>query len=166
MASQITSPTIVYSTVYSGTDQRKHQSSASLTFVRWIHRWPVNSPHKGSVTRKMFQYVTSSCAWVFVHTCILYIAVCMLSKLCSVSNANDVIINATTMSWYGKIFAFIGSSWGNQPVTNGFPSQMACNVMLWYSLHTLLNKVSPVIGDLMAPMWRPQWHLVNWRWPK
>ena len=57
MASQITSPTIVYSTVYSGADQRKHQSSASLAFVRGIHRWPVNSPHKGAVTRKMFPFV-------------------------------------------------------------------------------------------------------------
>ena len=46
MASQITSLTIVYSTVYSGVDQRKHQSFASLSFVRGIHRWPV--------TRKMF----------------------------------------------------------------------------------------------------------------
>ena len=37
MASQITSITIVYSNVYSGTDQRKHQSSASLACVREIH---------------------------------------------------------------------------------------------------------------------------------
>ena len=53
MASQITNLTIVYLTVYSGTDE-KSQSSASLAFVRGIHRWPVNSPHKGPVTRKMF----------------------------------------------------------------------------------------------------------------
>ena len=52
MASQVTSLTIVYSNVYSGTDQRKHQSSTSLAFVRGIHRWPVNSPHKGPVTCK------------------------------------------------------------------------------------------------------------------
>ena len=56
MASQITSLTIVYSIVYSGADQRKHQSSASLTFVRGIHRGPVNSPHKGPVTQKMFPF--------------------------------------------------------------------------------------------------------------
>ena len=37
MVSQITSLTIVYSTVYSGADQRKHQSSAPLTFLRGIH---------------------------------------------------------------------------------------------------------------------------------
>ena len=56
MASQITSLTIVYSTVYSGAVQRKLQSSASLAFVRGIHRGPVNSPHKRSVTRKMFPF--------------------------------------------------------------------------------------------------------------
>ena len=56
MASQITSLTIVYSTVYSGANQRKHQSSASLAFVRGIYRGPVNSPHKWSVTRKMFPF--------------------------------------------------------------------------------------------------------------
>ena len=56
-AFQITSLTVVYSTVYSGTDQRNHQSSASLAFVRGIiHRWPVNSPHKWPVTRKMFAF--------------------------------------------------------------------------------------------------------------
>ena len=48
MASPITSLTIVYSTVYSGADQRKHKSSASLAFVRGIHRWPVNSPQGAS----------------------------------------------------------------------------------------------------------------------
>ena len=56
MMSQITSLTIVYPTVYSDADQRKHQSSASLAFVRGIHWGPVNSPHKWPVTRKMFLF--------------------------------------------------------------------------------------------------------------
>ena len=56
IASQITSLTIVYSTVYPGRDQRKYQSSASRAFVRGIHRWPVNSPYKGPVTRKMVPF--------------------------------------------------------------------------------------------------------------
>ena len=56
IASLITSLTIVYLTVYSDADQRKHQSSASLTYVRGIHRRPVNSPHKWPVTRKMFPF--------------------------------------------------------------------------------------------------------------
>ena len=56
IASQITSLTIVYSTVYSDVDQRKHQSSASLAFVWRIHRGPVNSPHKWPVTQKIFPF--------------------------------------------------------------------------------------------------------------
>ena len=56
VVSQITNLTAVYSTVYSGADQRKHQSSASLAFVWGIHWWPVNSPHKWPVTRKMFPF--------------------------------------------------------------------------------------------------------------
>ena len=64
IASQITSLSIVYLMVYSGTDQRKHQSSALLAFVWGIHRWPVNSPHKWPVTRKCFHLMTSSWATI------------------------------------------------------------------------------------------------------
>ena len=56
MVSQITILAIVYSTVYSGADPRKHQRSASLAYVRGIQRWPVNPPHKWPVTRKMFPF--------------------------------------------------------------------------------------------------------------
>ena len=60
MASQITSLAVVYSTVYSDADQRKHQSSASLAFVWGIHRdrW---IPHtKGQLLGKCFHLMTSS----------------------------------------------------------------------------------------------------------
>ena len=70
VASQITSLMIVYSSVYSGSDKRKHQSSASLAFVRGIHRGPVNYPHKWLVTRKMFPFddtIMRRAAW-FCHT--------------------------------------------------------------------------------------------------
>ena len=56
MTSQITSLAIVYSTIYSGADQRKHQSSASVAFMREIHWWSVTSPHKGPVTQKIFPF--------------------------------------------------------------------------------------------------------------
>ena len=56
MASQITGGSTVCSNFCSGVDQRKHQSSASLVFVMEIHRWPVNSPRKGPITRKMFPF--------------------------------------------------------------------------------------------------------------
>ena len=56
MASQISSLTIVYLTVYSDADKKNHQSSASLAFVWGIHWGPVNFPHKWPVTRKMFPF--------------------------------------------------------------------------------------------------------------
>ena len=56
MAFQTTGVSIVYSTLCSGAVQRNHQSSASLAFVRGIHPWPVNCPHKGPVTRKMLPF--------------------------------------------------------------------------------------------------------------
>ena len=54
MASKITIPTIAYSAVYQA--QIKENIKASLAFVRAIHRWPMNSPHKWPVTRKMFPF--------------------------------------------------------------------------------------------------------------
>ena len=62
MASQITSLTALYSIVYLGADQRKHQSSASLAFGN--SPGPVNSPHKGPVKRNMFPFDD-----VILHIC-------------------------------------------------------------------------------------------------
>ena len=56
ITSQITNHATVFSIVYSGADQGKHQSSVSLDFVQGIHRRPVNFPHKGPVTRKMVPF--------------------------------------------------------------------------------------------------------------
>ena len=39
-----------------GRRTKKHQSFASLAFVRGIHRGPVNSPRKWPVTRKIFPF--------------------------------------------------------------------------------------------------------------
>ena len=56
ITSRITGVSIVYSTACSAADERKHESSAALAFVRGIHRWPVNSPHNWPVTRKMVPF--------------------------------------------------------------------------------------------------------------
>ena len=85
-ASQITSLTIVYSTVYSDAGQRKHQSTALLAFVRGIHRGPVNSPHKGPVTRNMFPF-DDVIMWRLLST--------------------DMM-----MWWHGNAFCIIGPWWG------------------------------------------------------
>ena len=61
MASQITSLTVVYSTVYSDADQSKHQSSASLAFVWGIHRDRWIPRTKGQLRGKCFHLMTSSC---------------------------------------------------------------------------------------------------------
>ena len=102
IASQITSLTSVYSTDYSGADQSKHQSSASLAFVWGIHRGPVNSPHKWPVTRKMFPFddaimraVRSNKQFTCCPICSLYatllisctFAECILKRKMTSSNA-------------------------------------------------------------------------------
>ena len=65
-------------------DQRKHQSFASLAFLRAIHRRPVNSPHKWPVTRKMFPF------------------------------DDVIMRNTETMitSWSGDVFCIAGPLWG------------------------------------------------------
>ena len=56
MASQITSLTIAYSTVYSGADLRKHQSSASLAFAG-------NSPVTGEFPAQMASNAENVSIW-------------------------------------------------------------------------------------------------------
>ena len=67
MAFQITSLTIVYSSVYSGADQRKHQSSASLAFVRGIYRRPVKFPAQRASNAEnvsiWWRHHDSICVW-------------------------------------------------------------------------------------------------------
>ena len=63
----------LYSTVYSGADHRKHQSSASLAFVVGIQRWPVNSPHKWPVTRKMFLLWIMSWKTIYIYVKIIFL---------------------------------------------------------------------------------------------
>ena len=59
-----------------GSDQRKYQSSASLACVRGIHRWPVNCPHKGPVTRKMFPFDDVITFVIFFARPLLIVQVC------------------------------------------------------------------------------------------
>ena len=112
MASQITSLTIVYSTVYSGAYQRKHQSSASLAFVRGIHRGPVNSPHKWPVTRKMFPFDDVIMGWLvasewyrymkYTHTSrdVHYRSQLLALCLKHITAKQDLFIRVPNQSWY------------------------------------------------------------------
>ena len=98
-----TSLTIVYSTVYSATDQRKHQSSAPLAFVRGIHRWPMNSPHKGPVTRKMFLFndvIMGICGNSMSSSCSYHVAEYVLFRIRHCNWIKIPILSADTLDFY------------------------------------------------------------------
>ena len=71
---QMTSLAIVYSTVYSGADQRKQQSSASLAVVRGIHRWPVNFP------AQMASNAENVSIWLRLHAVYIRIGICRVNQ--------------------------------------------------------------------------------------
>ena len=107
MASQITSLTIVYSIVHSDINQRKHQSAASQAFVWGIYRWPVNSPHKRPVTRKMFPF--DDVIMIFMVVLVIHMQI------------------STMISWHGTRSALC--TWKEE--INGFPHmQRASNANL------------------------------------
>ena len=95
MASQIMGVSIVFSIVYSGVDQIKHQNSASLAFVGGIHRWPVNSPHKRSGTRKMF-LIDDTIMRFMPHRGHCRVGIVVVDALVHISRAS-----ATTMLTWG-----------------------------------------------------------------
>ena len=126
IASEITSLTSVYSTVYSDADHRKHQSSASLAFVRGSHRGPKNSPHKWPVTREMFpfddvimiprmyiQMKRKACVWgslihaLFTRTGWVWDRKCSVTQFTSPSymirwrnHCGEQTENSLTLSWF------------------------------------------------------------------
>ena len=100
MTSQITSVSVVCSTVCSRTDQRKHQSSAWLAFVRRIHRSPADSPHKGPVARETFPFDD-----VIMHlnraTIMSQVHVCQNTSIqyCILSIFVQMVYNAGQVIW-------------------------------------------------------------------
>ena len=112
IASQIASLTSVYSTVYSGADQSKHQSSASLAFVWGIHRGPVNSPHKWPVTRKMFPFDD----------------VIMRSVITVTSDERNIVSNYWQIDClFKRVNAFMALFVGKSTGDRWFPSRKASN---------------------------------------
>ena len=126
IASQITSFTIVYSIVYSNADQRKHQRSASLAFVRGIHRGPVNSPHKRPVTRKMFPFDD---VFMILRYRILHHTITIMTSMpherhgVSCHRRLEYMFNRLfgLTSKKRQICVLLALCVGNPPVTGGFP---------------------------------------------
>ena len=97
IASQITSLTIVYSTISSDADQSKHQSSASLAFVWGIHRGPVKFPHKWPVTRKMFPFDDVIMVFIYWQYKCIYIE--SYRKMMFFKLPNSVMIQEHISRW-------------------------------------------------------------------
>ena len=107
ITSQFTSFTIVYSTIYSGIDQGKHQSSTSLALVRGIHRWPVNSLQKGPVSWKMFPFDKVIMVWaiiIMIFSKPLSVSLRVLTNtVCFIKNGMSCILNSMIGSWFQNI---------------------------------------------------------------
>ena len=134
MASQITSLAIVYSIVYSGADQRKHQSPASLAFVLRIHRLPVNSRHKWPVTRIIFPFDDVIMTKVFVtwldllccHLCPLFstqITFHHIYIFLSITDWNIARPHISSPQWYSLYPCSWYSIDGGQPKLNVLASE-------------------------------------------
>ena len=130
MASQIISLTSVYSSVYSGADQRKHQSSALLASVKGINRWPVNSPLKGPVMSKIFPFDDvirqfhirfdldyRIIIWEYRAWPIFYVVINLLHNMMMSSN--------------GNIFRVTGPLWGEFTGHRSIPLTKASDAELW-----------------------------------
>ena len=145
MAFQITSLTIVCATVYSGVDQRKHQSSASLAFVRGIHRWPVNSPHK---VRKMFPFddvIMAACIRkIFEHDHMFYM---LMAWALHAEEFRIIYLNCSFQNWTSHI----GHLWSTiSPKTFHQKSQSTgllegCSYDTWYHM---LDKFPAILPPL------------------
>ena len=129
VASQITILTIVYSTVYSDADQRIHQSSASLAFVR------------GIFPAQMASNAENASIWWRHH----------------VTSGTGIKKCCMMASSHGSAFRILGLCEGNPLITAGFPSQVASEADLWCFFYVSLNK-QPVeqltIWDDTTILWR------------
>ena len=177
-ASQITSFTVVYSTVYSDANQRKHQSSASLAFVSGIHRGPVNSPHKWTVTRKIFPF-----DGVIMLTCVTRpqctdgdnndINSSMLVPPAMVKTTSPYEIQPGETWWRHQMetfFALLAICAGNSPVPGEFPTQRPVTRSFDAFFHLCLNKrLNKQPGGwwfemLSRPLWRQSNGIGNLPW--
>ena len=142
IASQMTSLAIVYSAVYSVEDQRKHQGSASLAFVRGIHRGPVNSPHKWPVTRKMFPFVDVIMHKVYVWRSPQHTQQIDLMSVFSFSKSSHELIP-------GALSVKIGVGEGNRiPLVTS-----QCGFRLWLVAvrhYPILSQIYAVMGHRKA----------------
>ena len=137
MASRLTSLTIVNSTVYSRRRSKKHQSSLSLAFVRGIHRWPVNSPHKGPATRKMFPFDDVIMSAPCKIRVILFRLQCVNTLW-----PNVAILHQRTWPTLAQVMAFCLTAPGHYPVTIITNYQWDSVALTWNQFHMSTRDIS------------------------
>ena len=159
LASQITSLTIVYSNVYSGADQRKHQSSASLAFVRGIHRRPVNSPYKWSAMRKMFPFDDVIMTTATRNHTIQIRMNSLSDTLFIIKQEHDYIPSETILPKQNAVITWqhFPHYWPFVRRIGGFTSQRAKNADVYYCLSCCWSKQAArntVMINQMSPQVR------------
>ena len=142
MASEITSLTVVYSTVYSNADQRKHQSSASLAFVWGIHRDRWIPRTKGQLRGKCFHLMTSS--WCMKTTAVFTASV----KGCSVRDV--LLLMRITLNASSLTLCFL-----DQNVLMGFMT-IQTRLLIWQWLIGYLNKMSMTPANNQSHVSQPE----------
>ena len=156
MASQITSLTIVYSTVYSDADQRKHQGSASLAFV-WGR--PVNS-HKWPVTRKMFPFDDVIMSYLD-NSCIINHIYCFRWFACS--NINSGISEAAAEIRHWLLITPSGVCHYNDVIMGAMASQItSLTIVTQPFIQTQIKENIkaprhwPLCGEFTGDRWIPR----------
>ena len=150
MASQITSVSIVCWTVCSGTDQRKHQSSASLAFVGGIHRWPVNSLHKGPITWKLFPFDDVIMLMALCEVNPLVISELPLQRASNAENLFDTLL----LSWI--------SCWTNNQVHGYWLVILDTMTLTWP--HCNISVIFQTLCEKVWYKWKESIPLMNRGW--
>ena len=136
-------------------------------FVRGIHRWPVNSPHKGQWRGALI--FSLICAWIngwvnnreagdlrrhrahYDVTVMSY----SLSMSKTTTEISEIVLNIMT-SGHWNIFSITGLRVENPPVTDGFPLRRVSNAEL--------SSFSPRLNKLLNIQWSCWWFVTPWRW--
>ena len=145
MSSQITSASIVCSTVCSDADQRKHQSSTSLAFVRGTigHRWTaLTKPSNAENVPIWWRHHDIN--WIFPNEIPDISWVCYMWW--SILGPGYIRYPSFYISWRHHDMKTLSAlpvlCEGNPPVTGRFPSQRVSNVENWCFLDGSQNKLS------------------------
>ena len=141
MASQITGVASACSTVCSGAHQRKHKSFVSLAFMRGIHWWPVDSPHKGLITQKMFPFDGVIMTYL-IFTCLERTAITNSRKL-----RRKYIIPVCNLHWFNRMISYIPCN--------------SCKSFPWTTHRQVRKMLYNIIAALCVVQIYDEWNIFN-----